>query len=76
MTQTEDTAPAAVPGATLPCQWCGRDVPQTPGAGRKRAYCAGRDCQDQAKRARAARRAAGGISGDAVSYTHLPSPRD
>lgn len=42
MAQTGGTAvqPAEM---TLPCRWCARPVPQTPGAGRKRMYCPDRD---------------------------------
>src|SRR6266851_3762084 len=75
MTQTDETASPGAPAGgapeTLPCHWCGRPVPQTPGAGRKRSYCTDRDCQDQAKRARAARRAAGGIGGDVAATEEL-----
>ena len=34
-------------------------------------YCADRDCQDQAKRARAARRAVGGIGGEVAATEEL-----
>src|SRR5580658_1036339 len=67
---TEVPAAAEAAAVTLPCQWCGRAVPQS-GQGRPRGYCAERDCQGEAKRARAARRAAGGISGDVAAAEDL-----
>ncbi|HEV7934192.1 MAG TPA: hypothetical protein VGP70_18025, partial [Actinomadura sp.] len=45
------------------CGYCGRPVPQRPGRGRPRAYCASRDCQARAKRDRELRRATPGLEG-------------
>ena len=57
---------------TRPCGWCAKPVPQRTGAGRRREYCPPpARCAEEAKRARAARRAAGGIGGDVAAAEDL-----
>jgi hypothetical protein len=66
-------AVAAGQGPTLPCLWCHAPVPQrAAGPGRRRRYCAPpQRCQEEAKRARAARRAAGGTGADVAAAEML-----
>jgi colicin import membrane protein len=49
-------------GATL-CKRCGTPIPQQPGRGRPRLYCAEGDCAAQAKRQRELRRSTPGLEG-------------
>lgn len=65
------TKPETIPGPTTKttvktatlCKRCGTPVPQQPGRGRPRLYCADGDCAAQAKRQRELRRATPGLEG-------------
>jgi colicin import membrane protein len=62
MTKTDATSQALPKLVTL-CKRCGTPIPQQPGRGRPRLYCADGDCASQAKRQRELRRSTPGLEG-------------